>query len=149
MDLAVVRVGQLRALLLWSDAGEAAGSHTETELPLVLTAGVRVAASGAGQPQLGCQALVPGRAVLLSREAPPHHPNPGQVVVVVPVSVALRHHNTEQQSILEGHDWNQRIILTKINLRHGVLNILFLMSRKFIDNTLIFISLQSFLIDLY
>ena len=71
------------------------------------------------------------------------------MVVVVPVSVALRHHNTEQQSILEGHDWNQRIILTKINLRHGVLNILFLMSRKFIDNTLIFISLQSFLIDLY
>ena len=49
MDLAVVRVGQLRALLLWSDAGEAAESVTQTELPLVLTAAVRQTPSHTAQ----------------------------------------------------------------------------------------------------
>ena len=72
VDLAMVRVRELRALLLRSDTGHPAGPHTHAELPLVLTPGVRVAAGSAGEAQLGGQALVPDRAVLLGSHAPPH-----------------------------------------------------------------------------
>ena len=57
MNLTIVRVGQLRALLLWPDTGEAAESVTQTELPLVLTGAVRQTSSHAGQA-LGSGGLV-------------------------------------------------------------------------------------------
>ena len=63
MDLAVVRVGQLRALLLWSDAGEAAEPVTQTELPLVLTAAVRQT------PSHTAQALGSGSLLVTKQES--------------------------------------------------------------------------------
>ena len=49
MNLAIVRVWQLRALLLRSDTGETTEPVTETELPLVLTTTVRQAPGHAGE----------------------------------------------------------------------------------------------------
>ena len=64
MDLTVVRVGKLRALLLWSDTGETAESVTEAELPLVLTAAVRQTPSHAGQALgSGCLLVTKQQAV--------------------------------------------------------------------------------------
>ena len=63
----MVRVRELRALLLWSDAGEAAQPVTQAELLLVLTGPVRQTAGHA------LEALGPGRLLVTEEEHQHQH----------------------------------------------------------------------------